>query len=147
LGYRMQPPLGVAAFILIAAILVIILVWGVVRRVVGAPYFIARRARERRREAGFSALADGLIALQGGYSRWAPLFAREDCSKLHGNAAAQLLEARAELALSDMHSAREHYRALISTLKTALAALAGLYDHARHQGRIDAALTFAQKAI
>lgn len=147
LGYRMQPPLGVAAFILIAAIFVVILVWGVVRRVVGAPYFIARRARERRREAGFSALADGFIALQGGDAGRARLLAREARSNLPGNAAAQLLEARAELALGDMHSAREHYRALISNRKTALAALAGLYDQARQQGRIDAALTFAQKAI
>jgi len=46
-----------------------------------------------------------------------------------------------------MHSAREHYRALISNRKTALAALAGLYDQARQQGRNDAALTFAQKAL
>ncbi len=46
-----------------------------------------------------------------------------------------------------MHSAREHYRALITNRKTALAALSGLYDQARQQGRLDAALTFAQKAI
>ena len=41
----------------------------------------------------------------------------------------------------------EHYRALITNRKTALAALSGLYDQARQQGRPDAALTFAQKAI
>lgn len=56
-------------------------------------------------------------------------------------------KARADLALGDMHSAREHYRALISNRKTALAALSGLYEQARQQGRADAALTFAQKAI
>ena len=43
------------------------------------------------------------------------------------NEAAQLLEARADLALGDMSAAREHYRALITNRKTALAALAGLY--------------------
>jgi HemY protein len=46
-----------------------------------------------------------------------------------------------------MQSAREHYRALISNKKTAVAALAGLYEQARTQGRTDAALSFAQKAV
>jgi HemY protein len=147
LGYRMQPPLGIAAFIAIAAIFLIIVLWGVLRRVLGAPYYLARRARERRRETGLTALADGFIALQGGDAARARQLAREARGNLPTNAAAQLLEARADLALGDMHAAREHYRALISNRKTALAALAGLYDQARQQGRQDAALTFAQKAI
>ena len=147
LGLRMQPRLGIAAFILIAAIATIIAIWGIVRRVVAAPYYIARRTRERRRDNGFSALADGFIALQAGDAGRARLLAREARSNLPSNAAAQLLEARADLALGDMHSAREHYRALISNRRTALAALAGLYDQARQQGRSEAALTFAQKAL
>ena len=147
LGFRMQPRLGIAAFATIGAIFLIIGLWGILRRVLGAPYYIARRARERRRDNGFSAMADGFIALQAGDAGRARLLAREARSNLPNNAAAQLLEARADLALGDMHSAREHYRALISNRKTALAALAGLYDQARQQGRNDAALTFAQKAL
>ena len=147
LGYRMQPPLGIATFAAVAAVFLIIVVWGVLRRVLGAPYYIARRARERRRETGLTALADGFIALQGGDAGRARQLAREARTNLPTNAAAQLLEARADLSLGDMHAAREHYRALISNRKTALAALAGLYDQARQQGRQDAALTFAQKAI
>jgi len=147
LGLRMQPRLGIAAFVLLTAITAIILIWGLLRRVLGAPYYIARRARERRRDAGFAALSDGFIALQAGDATRARSLAREARSNLPSNAAAQLLEARADLALGDMHSAREHYRALISNRKTALAALSGLYDQARQQGRADAALTFAQKAL
>lgn len=147
LGMRMQPRLGVAAFILVAAIIAIIAIWGILRRVIGAPYYLARRARERKRDAGFAALADGFIALQAGDAMRARMMARDARANLPTNAAAQLLEARADLALGDMHSAREHYRALISNRKTALAALSGLYDQARQQGRKDAALTFAQKAL
>jgi HemY protein len=58
-----------------------------------------------------------------------------------------LLEARADLALGDMPAAREHYRALIASDKTAVAALTGLYDQARAQHRPEAALTFAHKAL
>ncbi len=147
LGLKMQPRLGIAAFALVVAIGLIIAAWGILRRIVGAPYFLARRARERRHENGFTALSDGFIALQAGDAARARALAREARQNLPANAAAQLLEARADLALGDMHSAREHYRALISNRKTALAALSGLYDQARQQGRSDAALTFAQKAI
>jgi HemY protein len=147
LGMRMQPRLGVAALAALVTIVVIILVWGIVRRVIAAPFYIARRSQERRKDLGFTALSDGFIALQAGDALRARALAREARGNLPRNAAAQLLEARADLALGDMHSAREHYRALISNRKTALAALSGLYDQARQQGRIDAALTFAQKAL
>ncbi|MGN6486815.1 MAG: heme biosynthesis protein HemY [Devosia sp.] len=147
LGMRMQPRLGIAALAALVAVVLIILVWGIVRRVIAAPFFLARRSRERRKDLGFTALSDGFIALQAGDALRARALAREARGNLPRNAAAQLLEARADLALGDMHSAREHYRALISNRKTALAALSGLYDQARQQGRIDAALTFAQKAL
>jgi HemY protein len=147
LGYRIQPRLGVAAFVLVAAIIVVILAWGIVKRIIAAPYYLARRGRERRKDLGFVALSDGFIALQSGDAIRARQLAREARGNLPRNAAAQLLEARADLALGDMHSARENYRALISNRKTAIAALAGLYDQARQQGRGDAALTFAQKAL
>lgn len=147
LGMRMQPRLGVAALAAIVAVFVIIIAWGIVRRVLAAPFYLARRSRERRKDLGFTALSDGFIALQAGDALRARSLAREARGNLPRNAAAQLLEARADLALGDMHSAREHYRALISNRKTALAALSGLYDQARQQGRVDAALTFAQKAL
>ena len=147
LGMRMQPRLGIAALAALVAIVLIILVWGIVRRVLAAPFYLARRSRERRKDLGFTALSDGFIALQAGDASRARALAREARGNLPRNAAAQLLEARADLALGDMHSAREHYRALISNRKTALAALSGLYDQARQQGRLDAALTFAQKGL
>jgi HemY protein len=147
MGMRMQPRLGVAAFLLIGFVILVLGLWTLLGRIFAAPYHLARRAHERRRERGFTALSDGFIALQGGDAARARVLAREARHSLPQNPAAQLLEARSELALGDMHAAREHYRALISNRKTALAALAGLYDQARAQGRANAALTFAQKAI
>src|SRR5690606_16832386 len=77
----------------------------------------------------------------------ARILAREAQARLPSNPAARLLEARADLAVGDMSAAREHYRALIADEKTALAALAGLYEQARTQRRPEAALTFARKAL
>jgi HemY protein len=146
-GYRMQPKLGMAAFIVAAGLAGIILAWSVLRRILDAPRYFAELNRRRRRDIGVAALSDGFVALQAGDPGRARVLAREARSNLPRNHAAQLLEARSDLALGDMQSAREHYRALISNKKTAVAALAGLYEQARAQGRVDAALNFAQKAV
>jgi HemY protein len=146
-GYRMQPRLGTAVVLLLLAAALIILVWAVLRRIFGAPRAMARRRAARRREQGVEALSDAVIALQSGDPARARLLAREAQARLPDNSAAKLLEARADLAVGDMPAAREHYRALIASDKTALAALTGLYDQARAQQRPDAALTFARKAL
>lgn len=146
-GYRMQPRLGMAAFLVAAALAAVILLWSLVRRILDAPRYFAKLNRDRRRDLGVAALSDGFIALQAGDPNRARVLAREARSNLPRNHAAQLLEARSDLALGDMQSAREHYRALITNKKTAVAALAGLYEQARTQGRTDAALSFAQKAV
>lgn len=146
-GYRMQPRLGAAIFIFILIAIVVILLWAIVRRILLMPRRIARRSRERRREQGVDALSDAFVALQAGDPARARLLAREAQARLPANAAAKLLEARADLALGDMPAAREHYRALIANEKTAVAALTGLYDQARAQNRPDAAITFARKTL
>ncbi|MEO6394599.1 MAG: heme biosynthesis HemY N-terminal domain-containing protein [Devosia sp.] len=147
LGYRLQPRLGMAAFLVAIFLVGVVLFWSILRRLLNAPAYFAQLARDRRRDAGIAALSDGFIALQAGDPSRARVLAREARSNLPRNNAAQLLEARSDLALGDMQAAREHYRALISNKKTAVAALAGLYEQARTQGRTEAALNFAQKAV
>ena len=114
-GWRMQPRLGTAVVLLLLAAAIVIGIWAIVRRVLGAPHAMARRAAQRRREQGVEALSDAVIALQSGDPAKARIMAREAQARLPGSGAAKLLEARADLALGDMPAAREHYRALISS--------------------------------
>jgi HemY protein len=146
-GYRMQPRLGAAIFLFMLAALLVIVLWAIVRRIITAPRAIAQRNRQRRHLQGVEALSDAVVALQAGDPARARSLARDAQARLPGNAAAKLLEARADLALGDMPAAREHYRALIASEKTAVAALTGLYDQARAQNREDAALVFARKTL
>jgi HemY protein len=146
-GYRFQPRLGTAVALLFAAAALVILVWAIVRRLINAPRLLARRRAARRREQGVEALSDAVIALQSGDPARARIMAREAQARLPDNGAAKLVEARADLALGDMPAAREHYRALIASEKTAVAALTGLYDQAKAQNRPEAALTFARKTL
>lgn len=145
-GWRIQPGIGSAAVALIALVLATSIVWSVLTRILNAPHSLARRAARRGERRGVDALSDGFIALQAGDADRARRLAREARTRLPGNEAAVLLEARADLALGEWGTAREEYRALIDNPKTALAALSGLYEQAMAQDRPDAALTFAHKA-
>ncbi len=145
-GYRLQPGVGVTALALVVVISLAVLLWSLVRRLLAAPAILAQKASARRRQRGVEALSDGFIALQGGDAGRARQLALEARAKLPGNAAAQLLQARADLALNEWGAAREQYRALLENPKTAVAALSGLYQQARAQQRHDAAVTFAHKA-
>jgi len=145
-GYRMQPRLGTAIFVVLVLIVVVIAAWAIIRRIIGAPSSFSRASRQRRKDQGVEALSEGFIALQAGDPSRARALARDAQARLPDNQAARLLEAKADLALGDMPAAREHYRALIANQRTAVAALAGLYEQAQAQGRKDAALTFARKA-
>lgn len=146
MGYHLEPGLGASIFGLILLILISIAIWAIIRRIIEAPSRLAKRSQQKRRDIGVDALSDGFVALQAGDANTARRLAKEAQNKLPNNAAAQLLEAKSDLALGDMVSAREHYRALISNPKTSLAALSGLYEQAQTQGRTTAALTFARKA-
>ncbi len=145
-GFVAQPRLGTALVLVLVLAAAIVVVWWGISRVLLVPRLIARRGREKRKERAIAVLSDAVIALYAGEPSQARDLAREARQHLPDNAAAQLLEARAHLALGDMGAAREHYRALIGNPKTALAALSGLHEQARTQGRHGAALTFARKA-
>lgn len=145
-GWRMQPGIGSAAVALIALVLATSIIWTLLTRLLNAPRNLARSAARRGERRGVEALSDGFIALQAGDVDKARRLAREAQTRLPGNDAALLLEARADLALGEWGTAREEYRALIDNPKTALAALSGLYEQAMAQNRPDAALTFAHKA-
>lgn len=146
-GYRMQPKIGTAAIILIAAMVVVLVLWSILWQILSAPRRLARRARTRRKDRGAAALSESVIALAEGDAERARLLAREARANLPASAAARLIEARSDLALGDMQSARQNYRALIDDRRTGLAALAGLYEQARTQERVGAALIFARKAL
>ncbi|MEX1179193.1 MAG: heme biosynthesis HemY N-terminal domain-containing protein [Cucumibacter sp.] len=145
-GYRMRPGLGLAVFAFVLLIAVALIVWALLRRLLGIPGLIGRSSERRRRRRGVEALSDGFIAYHAGDAGRARQLAREARARLGDLPAAQLLEARASMALGDLAEAREAYRGLIDNPKTAVAALSGLYEQARQQGRTDAALIFARKA-
>ena len=146
LGYRLQPALGAVVAALILLVLVAIAIWAIIRRILAVPRVLKRRSVLNQKQLGIDALSGSFVALQAGDANRARILAQEAQARLPDNTAAKLLEARADLAMGDLAAARAHYRALITNPQTAVAALSGLYEQARAQGRGAAALTFAKKA-
>ena len=50
-GYRMQPRLGMAAFVIAAGLAAVILAWSVLRWILDAPRYFAKLNQDRRRDA------------------------------------------------------------------------------------------------
>ena len=143
--YRMQPGLGTVLVALTVLVLVAIAVWAIIRRILALPRLLRRRSVLNQKQLGIDALSGSFVALQAGDAARARMLAQEAQARLPGKRRGHLLEARADLALGDLSAAREHYRALITDPQTAVAALSGLYEQARAQGRSQAALTFARR--
>ena len=145
-GYAMQPKIGISIILLVTFIFACIFIFSLLAQLFAAPKRLKSRANIKRQHQGIDALSNSVIALQAGDAAKARQLAREAQAKLPNNSAAQLLEARADLAMGKWGEAREQYRTLIDNPKTALAALSGLYEQAKAQNRAEAALTFAHKA-
>ena len=105
------------------------------------------RAASAAASSGVAALSDGFIALQAGDAARAraarPRGAQQPAAQRRGATARSPRRPRAR-----RHAVgpRALSGADLQPARPPLAALAGLYDQARTQGRTDAALTFAQKA-
>ncbi|HHS82414.1 MAG TPA: hypothetical protein ENJ68_02740, partial [Devosia sp.] len=145
-GYRLQPRIGVAVIALLGLVGLSILSWNLFSGLLSMPSWLQSRAARRRQQQGILALSEAFVALEAGNPGKARNLARDAGARLPGNAAAKLLEARAELALGRWGEARDQYRELLDDPETAVAALSGLYEQAKAQNRPDAALTFARKA-
>ena len=146
-GYELRPGLGFTIFALIILMILTIFVWAIIRRILGIPALFSRAAANRKHNRGVDALSNAIIAMQTGDPQKAKQLAREARVKLGDNSAAQLLEAQASVKLGNWQDAREQYREMMEDPETAVAALTGLFDQAKQQGRDDAALKFAQKAV
>ncbi|MBJ3776860.1 heme biosynthesis protein HemY [Acuticoccus mangrovi] len=110
------------------------------------PKQMARRAEERRRERGFAALSEGLVAAAAGDRATAERAAAEAVRWLPGAPLTALLAARAAQ-LSDKPGAAEAaFMAMTEDPATLVLGLRGLYDEAVRQGDVAAARAHARAA-
>lgn len=145
-GYEVATSLAVGLVGVLAAAVVLGLLWAVVRGIITLPEGLMRGARERRRAKGFTALSRGMVAVGSGD----PLAARRhagDAERLLGpEPLALLLTAQAAQISGDREGAEHAFRRMADASETRVLGLRGLYVEARRREDEGAARAYAAEA-
>lgn len=146
-GYRLETSLMIAAVTLIGAMVAVIILLVILRRVIGSPGALMRFFGNRRRERGLNALTQGLIAVGAGDSRLASKLSRDAQKFLKNEPATRLLTAQAAQLAGEGGTARDTFTDMLDDGATKLLGLHGLYIEARRQGELAAARHYAEEAV
>jgi HemY protein len=133
--------LGVALLGIIAAGL-----FHLLRKLITAPAALMRWRRERRREAGFRALTQGMVAVAAGDPEEALKHSRRADTLLADPPLTLLLSAQAAQLNGDHTAAKKYFSAMLERAETEFLGLRGLLMQALHAGDEATALQLVERA-
>ncbi len=146
LGYRIDTTVG----ILLLGVFVLMLVaaglyrfWTATRR---APSAIKRNLSESKRERGYRALTQGMVAVAAGAPDEARRLAQRADRLLEEPPLTLLLSAQAAQLNGDEGAARRYFTAMLDRDETAFLGLRGLFNQAMKSGDEQAALDYLRRA-
>jgi HemY protein len=117
-----------------------------IRRLVTAPAAFLRWRRERRREHGFRALTQGMVAVAAGDPEEAMKHSRRADALLAEPPLTLLLSAQAAQLNGDHTAAKRYFSAMLERTETEFLGLRGLLMQALHAGDEAAALKLVERA-
>ncbi len=117
-----------------------------VRFLAGDTTAINRYFARRRREKGYDALAEGMLAVASGEGRLAQSQAAKADKYLGRPEVTRLLTAQAAEVAGDTNTAYEAYKSMLSDDRTRFVGVRGLMKHKLSEGDTATALALAQKA-
>ena len=139
--------LAIIGAIALGALLAIIFVWIVITMIWKTPGNIGSFFRNRRREKGWKALAEGVIAVGSGDIGMAKRSAKNSLKYLPEEPVTQLLTAQAAQMEGKTDKAREAFEVMLEKPETKLLGLRGLYVEAEETGESEAARHFVEEAV
>ena len=139
--------LAIIAAIAFGVLLAIIFVWIVITMIWKTPGSIGSFFRSRRREKGWRALAEGVIAVGSGDIGMAKRSAKNSLKYLPEEPVTQLLTAQAAQMEGKTDKAREAFEIMLEKPETKLLGLRGLYVEAEETGESEAARHFVEEAV
>ena len=145
-GMRYDTSLMVAVSAFVALVVAIMSVWWLVTTVLRSPALMRRFFRNRRRDRGYYALSQGLIAAGSGDPAKARKLAAESRKLLGSEPLVELLDAQTSLLEGDHENARTRFERMLENGDTRLVALRGLYLEAEREGAREAARHYAEEA-
>ncbi len=146
LGYAIETSFTVALLIGLAALGVAALGYRLIRGVLRTPTRIRRYSRARKRERGYRALTQGMVAVAAGDAPTARKMARRADGLLNEPPLTMLLSAQAAQLQGDERAAQEYFTAMLDRPETAFLGLRGLLTQAIKTGDRVEALRLARKA-
>ncbi len=146
LGYAVEAPFWVALLVTIVALGIAALGYRLIRGLIRTPHRIRRHSRVRRRERGYRALTQGMVAIAAGDAQTARKMARKADGLLNEPPLTMLLSAQAAQLQGDERAAKEYFTAMLERPETAFLGMRGLLTQAIKSGDRVEALTLARKA-
>lgn len=145
-GTEYQTSLMVVLTAVVALVATILIAWWIISAVIRSPAIINRFFKNRRRDRGYNALSQGLIAAGYGDSGEARKLARESRKLLGAEPLVELLDAQTLLLEGNRDNARQRFETMLDDERTRLVALRGLYLEAERQNEALAARHYAEQA-
>lgn len=131
---------------LVAIIAAVLIVWSIIRMVLNSPRIMNRFFKQRKKDRGYTALSQGLIAAGSGDAAMARQFAKESGKLLPAEPLVKLLDAQTSLLEGDNEKARDQFETMLEDDRTKLVALRGLFLEAEKQGAKEAAQQYVEEA-
>ncbi|CAO3442265.1 heme biosynthesis HemY N-terminal domain-containing protein [Azospirillum largimobile] len=146
LGYAVEAPFWVALLVTLAALGIAALGYRLIRGLIRTPQRLRRHSRARRRERGYRALTQGMVAIAAGDAPTARKMARKADGLLNEPPLTMLLSAQAAQLQGDERAAKQYFEAMLERPETAFLGMRGLLTQAIKSGDRVEALTLARKA-
>jgi HemY protein len=145
-GHRLETSVMVLTAAAAALAAAAVLFWSTLRAIVRSPAALARWRAERRRERGYRALSQGLVAVGSGNAGAARRHAEEAARAAPGEPLTLLLAAQAAQLSGDRDSASRTFERMTGRDDTRLLGLHGLYIEARRRNDGAGARLYAEEA-
>ena len=148
LGQEVSVGLITAIAGILALIAVVMLAWWIIKGIVRAPAAIVDQQRGRKRDKGYRALSQGMLALGAGDVAQARTLARQADRRLGHTREPMvlLLEAQTALAEDKHDEARGLFDEMLESNETRPLGLRGLFLEAQREGEHEAARHYAERA-
>ncbi len=147
LGYTTEISIMVALVGILFLLFLVILLWGLIRRVFHIPEALAGFLTRRKQENIHEALTKGIIAVGAGDASEASKYARKVSNIAGNDPLAQLLRAQAAQLRGDQGTVKRVFEAMVQAKDTEVLGLRGLFNQARQDGDMEKARALAERAL
>ncbi len=145
-GWRIDTSIAVMIFAVSLLAMLAAALFHFIRKLVGGPRAFIRARRERRRQRGYRALTQGMVAVAAGDAVEAKRLARQADVLLAEPPLTLLLSAQAAQLNGDQRAAENYFKAMLERPETEFLGLRGLIMQALKDGDEDEALRLTRRA-